>query len=428
MPHAPTIAVLGLGFGDEGKGTIVDWLVRRVEASSGPPPLVVRWNGGPQAAHHVVCDDGREHCFAQLGSGTFIGETRTHLGPDMIVDAYALHAEAGALARVGVADALRRVSIDPHAVMVTPWHALVNRLRETLRGTARHGSTGRGVAEAKLDSERPGAPVLRAADLENWTGPVEAVRAALCAVTDRLLADAPVVPPEAAELRARFNDHDLYEAYGLALEGLRPAGVIVTDALPAARLVVLEGAQGALLDRDFGFFPHVTPSRITRAAIDAASATLGIAPPSEVWGVLRAYATRHGAGPFPSETRALAPYLRERHNDDAGWSGHFRVGWFDAVLARWALAFAGPIDRLAMTCLDRLRALPSRNVVTDWRPATDLATLAPSARTELAWTATPVVTSVSAERDYAAVIETLIEHDIHLESFGPTASAKRERR
>src|SRR5512134_2487875 len=111
--------VLGLGFGDEGKGSLVDWLARQARS----PPLVVRWNGGPQAAHHVVTDDGRTFCFAQIGAGPFVPGARTHLGPEMAVDPYALRVEAEALARAGVPDAA--VTIDPRAVLVTPWHAIV---------------------------------------------------------------------------------------------------------------------------------------------------------------------------------------------------------------------------------------------------------------------------------------------------------------
>ena len=107
--------VLGLGFGDEGKGTIVDWLARQANA----PPLVVRWNGGPQAAHHVV-DGGRVHCFAQLGSASFVPGARTHLAAGMAVDPYALLAEDEALARAGVPDALARLTIDPRARLKTP--------------------------------------------------------------------------------------------------------------------------------------------------------------------------------------------------------------------------------------------------------------------------------------------------------------------
>ncbi len=128
--------VLGLGFGDEGKGTIVDWLARQADG----PVTVVRWNGGPQAAHHVVTPEGRVFCFAQLGAGSFVAGARTHLGRDMIVDPIALLREADAFG----GDVLARVSIDPQALVVTPWHAVLNQIREVARGGATWFDQARG--------------------------------------------------------------------------------------------------------------------------------------------------------------------------------------------------------------------------------------------------------------------------------------------
>jgi adenylosuccinate synthase len=340
--------VLGLGFGDEGKGTIVDWLARRAPA----PPLVVRWNGGPQAAHHVVTDDGRTHCFAQLGSASFVPGARTHLGPDMAIDVYALHAEAA----VFDDDVLARTTIDPRCVLVTPWHAILGRVREAVRGPHRHGSTGRGVGEAKL-----GVHLVAGALGRGFTARIHALRAALLATASAVVGAAACA--EAHALIARGADPELLELFLDAAH--RP--LAITDQLPVADHVIFETAQGALLDREHGFFPHVTPSRITRAAADHAARQLGLTGPLEVWGVLRAYHTRHGEGPLPSEDRGLTASLPEPHNREDGPAGRFRVGWFDAVLARHALGFAGPIDRLAVTCLDRIEPRPDRAIVTGGR-------------------------------------------------------------
>jgi adenylosuccinate synthase len=396
--------VLGLGFGDEGKGSLVDWLARRADA----PPLVVRWNGGPQAAHHVVTDDGRTHCFAQFGAASFVPGARTHLGPEMAVDPYAVHREAEALARVGVPDALAGLTIDPGAVLATPWHAIVNRVRELARGGARHGTTGRGVAEAKLGRARLCAGQLG----RGLAAALEPLRREL-AETARGLA----VSDEARALAARADDRDLIEVFLDAAGGLEAR---VSAALPAADAVILEGAQGALLDRDHGFFPHVTPSRVTRAAAEEAARALGLVGALEVWGVLRAYHTRHGEGPLPSEDAALTLRLPELHNEGAGWAGAFRVGWFDAVLARHALACAGPVDRLALTCLDRL-AEPA--VVDAWEPR-DLAGVPASERTAVAWAARVRVRRVP---DLVGAVEEALGQRVALESHGPTAAGKRPR-
>ena len=388
--------VLGLGFGDEGKGTIVDWLARRAAT----PPLVVRWNGGPQAAHHVVTDDGRVHCFAQLASASFVDGARTHLGPQMAVDLYALHVEAAVFG----GDVLARTTIDPRCVLVTPWHAILGRVREALRGPGRHGSTGRGVAEAKLGPMRLVAGALG----RGFDARLRELRAALLATAAELAGDPTC--EEARALIARGGDRELLDAFADAAR--RP--LAITSVPPPADHVILESAQGALLDRDHGFFPHVTPSRITRAAAELAAAELGLAGPLEVWGVLRAYHTRHGEGPFPSEDAALAARLPELHNREDGPAGRFRVGWFDAVLARHAIAFAGPIDSLAITCLDRVEALPDRAIAVAWRDTDRVDTAA-------ALAGVPLLQHASA---IAGAIEAALGRRIDVQSWGPAASAK----
>lgn len=413
MTGPPVELVLGLGFGDEGKGTLVDWLARRAAAAGARAPLVIRWNGGPQAQHHVVTDDGRVHCFAQLGSASFLPFARTHLAGDMALDPYALHAEIEALARttgVAEADLRARVTIDPRCALVTPWHATVNLVRELLRGHARHGSTGRGIAEAKLGPVRMTAGEI-AFDLE---ARLREARAALIARADRLVVAASDGDPEviaaARAIIATSTTAAVLDAYVSAAR----VPVVLADEAPRADHVIFESAQGALLDREHGCYPHVTPSRITwRAARDVARG-LGLDARMEVWGVLRAYQTRHGEGPMPSEDRALAARLPELHNRDDGAAGRFRVGWFDAVLARHALAFAGPIDHLAVTCLDRVAALADRSIVDRYHvPIADL-------ECDLG-DAVPVATRVD---DVGDAIATALGRRLDLRSFGPRACDK----
>lgn len=358
--------VLGLGFGDEGKGTMVDWLARQ-----GPPPLVLRYNGGPQAAHHVVVGD-RVHCFAQLGSASFVDGARTHLCADMAVDLYALQMELAAFG------APAEVTIDPRCVVVTPWHAVVNRVRELARGAGRHGSTGRGVGEAKLSPDKLLVGHATA-------GATRAYRDLLLARARDL--DVPAGARESAhELIEQAASDDVLAAY---LEAAAKP-IAVRETVPRAERIILESAQGAMLDRDHGFFPHVTPSRITRTAAEAELRALGLTGDLTVWGVLRAYYTRHGEGPFPTEDLSLAVRLPERHNREDGPAGRFRVGWFDPELARRAIGFAGPIDRLAITCLDRVADLPEC-------------------------------------RDITSRISRELARTIDVESWGPTAADKRAR-
>src|ERR1700683_294605 len=154
--------VCGLGFGDEGKGAVTDYLCS--QDSADPAHAVVRFNGGAQAAHNVVTADGRHHTFAQFGSGSSTPGVRTHLSRFMLVDPLALAAESAHLASVGVGDALGRLSIDRDALLTTPYHRAANRAREKARGQDRHGSCGMGIGEtARYALENPGdAP--RAAD------------------------------------------------------------------------------------------------------------------------------------------------------------------------------------------------------------------------------------------------------------------------
>src|SRR5262249_9143254 len=135
----------GLGFGDEGKGSVVDFLCspRRPD----PARAVIRFNGGAQAAHNVLTADGRQHTFAQFGAGRFIPGVRTHLARLRRADPLGLGAEAGCLASARVPDALARLTVDRDAPLVTPYHRAANRARETARGRDRHGSCGMGIGE-----------------------------------------------------------------------------------------------------------------------------------------------------------------------------------------------------------------------------------------------------------------------------------------
>ncbi len=353
------LIVAGLGFGDEGKGSVVDWLVRRHGAE-----LVVRYNGGPQAAHHVVLAGGLTHCFAQIGAGALVPGVRTFLSHYMLVDPLALELEADVLARRSGQAVYSRLVIDPRCVVVTPFHRLLNQLRELARGAARHGSCGRGVAEAQLDSERAGLPVVRLGDVhrpEQLAATLRLLWQVKIDQAEQLLAELPDEPAQLPQLRTLLADLRQPHRVPALVEAYRrlagQPGLLLAEAPPPARTVVFEGAQGVLLDREHGLFPYVTPSRTT---LENAAALLDQwAPQAERVrvGVLRAYATRHGAGPLPTEDAALSPRLPDAHNGQDAWQGSFRLGWFDGLLARRALAAIGGVDALVVTCLDRLTGL-----------------------------------------------------------------------
>jgi adenylosuccinate synthase len=362
----------------------------------------------------------------------------------MLVDPLALAREAELLAPRSGQEVYGRLSIDPRCVVVTPFHRILNQMRELARGAARHGSCGRGVAEAQLDSERGGLPVVRMGELADPERLLRALRLLWLVKIDQAEQlceqhpQEPGLPALLADLRQPHRVQALVDEY-VALAQKR--GITLTCTPPPAEVVVFEGAQGVLLDRDHGFYPHVTPSRTT---MDNALCLLADwAPRAECVrvGVLRAYATRHGAGPLPTEDAELQTRLPEPHNAADPWAGSFRAGWFDAVLARYALRTAAPIDALVLTCVDRMTGLGPLRVAESYTDpaggplvrelvadATDRAALAarlfalrPSYRQLPGWDAPGGIESA---RSYVEQLAELCGCPVAAVSLGPTAQDK----
>jgi adenylosuccinate synthase len=309
------IAVVDLGYGDAGKGTVVDAL-----CASGPVTAVIRFNGGAQAAHNVVTRAGRHHTFAQFGSGTLHG-VPTHLSRFVVVDPLALAAEAAALG-----NPFHLLTVDGDALLATPWHRAANQARERRRGGARHGSCGMGVGQT-MEYALSHADAPRVADV---LSPAR-LRTRLAAVRDALGAfDAPPLDDVVAAFRA----------FGRAVSIVDGSHV---DRLLAEGRCVFEGAQGLLLDEWRGWHPYTTWSTTTFDNVAA------LCPSFERLGVVRTYTTRHGAGPFVTEAPLDLP---EAHNGVGEWQGAFRAGNFDAVAHRYAVEVAGGVDGLAVTHLD----------------------------------------------------------------------------
>jgi adenylosuccinate synthase len=340
--------VVDLGFGDAGKGSVTDFLVRDHGAS-----LVVRHGGGAQAGHTVVTVAGPHHTFSQLGAGTFVPGVGTHLGPAFLLHPGGLLQEVARLAMVGVPDALARLTVDQRATVITPFQQAAGRLRELQRGAAAHGTCGVGVGEARGDRLHRHDDTLVAGDLRNLAALREPLARQQARKRDELRAaldlDDPRAAPEALLLRdptAVARTLEQWAPLQRALTVLDPGAGRCRIA--AAGTVVFEGAQGVLLDQTHGFRPHTTwcdctatPARALLAGLDAAVVTLG---------VTRAFMIRHGPGPLPTEDRVLD----EPHQDTAGWQGPVRGGPLDLVLLRHALARLGGLDGLAVTHLDRV--------------------------------------------------------------------------
>jgi len=309
--------VVDLGYGDAGKGTVVDWLCAGETVRA-----VIRFNGGAQAGHNVVTPDGRHHTFSQFGSGTFHG-VPTHLSRFVVVDPLALSTEAAALG-----DPYELLTIDPDALLCTPWHRAANRIRETLRGQDRHGSCGMGVGEAVAYSGVPGSEAPRVADARS----PRLLRARLRALRDHLTDElGELGGPEISDFVEVMRDF--------------AEVVSITDRLPLDGPCVFEGAQGVLLDEWRGFHPYTTWSTTT---FDNALELIGGAAADAVRiGVVRTYTTRHGPGPFVTEDASLS--YPEAHNGTGLWQGSFRLGHFDAVAHRYAIEVCGGVDCLAVT-------------------------------------------------------------------------------
>lgn len=347
------ILVAGLGYGDEGKGTITDWLCSPAQAE--PARLVVRYNGGPQAGHNVVTPDGRHHTFSQFGSGTLQGAA-THLSQYMMVDPLALTAEAEHLQQLGIVNPYRSLTVDERALIVTPYHAAMNQWRERIRGDRRHGSCGKGIGETAWMAENYPWTALRAAHclqghdfLRGWLTRLREQFENRCPD----LGDIPE-PEELADAYAAFGENITITVRDYIRYQLRNVRA------------VFEGAQGVLLDQVYGYHPHTTWSSTTFSNAYAILNEAGVYSGDALHlGVTRAYATRHGAGPFATEDPALG--LPEPHNPPGEWQGRLRQGHLDLPALRYAIRVLGEVNAIAMTHWDTAAAHPELKACTEYK-------------------------------------------------------------
>ena len=429
------LLTVDLGFGDAGKGSLVDFLVRTHDAHT-----VVRYNGGAQAGHRVVGSGAipQDHVFAQFGSGTLAGAA-THLSRFMLLDPLAMAAEERHLATLGVTDAFQRTTIDERALVITPFQRAANRLKEIARGAGRHGSCGMGIGETMSDHLMHGERMVVAGDLAR----PDVLRAKLRFARQINLAKVPAALPDDEQTSqevdvlagAGWTDW-LVDAYGdLALHMPIVPGRALHCILSRPGTVVFEGAQGVLLDEWHGFHPYTTWSTTTLRNADRLLGEAGYAGHITRIGLTRAYATRHGPGPFVTEDPFLTQALPDPANGFGAWQRGFRVGWLDLVMLRYALEVAGPLDTLAVTCLDRLAELPSIRVCRSYSLDGGLLTrLAPSPvpqdlahqerLTEMLARCRPVLEPVAGGGELLALAERELGLPVGLVSQGPRAEDK----
>jgi adenylosuccinate synthase len=361
MRHKENQAILiaDFGYGDAGKGSIVDYLTRQTQAHT-----VIRYNGGAQAAHNVITPDGRHHTFAQFGSGTFVPGTRTYLSRFMMLHPLALLAEERHLQSLGIHDAFARLSIDRDALVTTPFQQAANRIKEIARGDGRHGSCGMGVGETMSDWLAHGEDVLSVGDLEDRMVAVkklQRMREIKITQLESILQAAPNNEMIAEELKP-FQDPQFIDATADVYQHFARQVSIVDASYLGHRIdqpgtIIFEGAQGVLLDEWYGFYPYNSWSTLTYKNADTLLSENGFTGETIKLGLIRGYATRHGAGPFVTEDSRLTSQLQDYHNGNNPWQRKFRVGYLDLVALHYALNVTGKVDGLVVTNLDRMAAL-----------------------------------------------------------------------
>jgi adenylosuccinate synthase len=348
----PNVVCVGAQWGDEGKGKIVDHLSPRAD-------VIVRFQGGPNAGHTVVVD-GRKTVLHLIPSGILHERTLNIIGNGVVVDPDVLLAEIDSLERRGVGITPARLRLSDRAHVILPVHRDLDLAREEARGRAALGTTGRGIGPAYED--RVTRCGLRVHDLLDPKGMAER--------TEQLLAERNFV----LEKLYGWKPSEPEETYARAVEwGERLApyvddtGVLIDGALRAGRSVLLEGAQGTLLDIDHGTYPFVTSST-TLAGGACAGAGIGPTRIDSVLGITKAYTTRVGGGPFPTEDSGPAG----RHMGDVGeeygatTGRKRRCGWLDLVVLRHAVRVNG-ITSLAVLKLDVLTGLEEIQVCVGYR-------------------------------------------------------------
>lgn len=353
--------VAGNGFGDEGKGKTVDYLCWATGTHT-----VVRF-GGPQALHGAAASDGRRVNFRHFGSGTLRG-AQTHFSRYMLMEPESLFRQVKGLAEVGISDAYQLLTIDEEVLLITPWHAAVSQLKELARGAKKHGTVGLGVGETMVDASRFPDSAIRAKDMGSSD-----LRERLAAIRERKRREAAPLVERAQntdQVRTKkaqeaLDDEQLLDnmadIYRLTGQFARVVdGSYLGGVLRQPGTVVFESSQGALLDQWIGFHPYTTRSMIAPELAFELLKEQSYSDETALIGVSRAYQTRHGAGPFVTEDAALTERLPDAYNGQHPWQGAWRVGWWDAVANRYAVAatpetFAG----LSLSCLDRLGDLPT---------------------------------------------------------------------
>jgi adenylosuccinate synthase len=344
------VVVIGAQWGDEGKGKIVDWLSERAD-------IVVRFQGGHNAGHTLVID-GKTYKLSLLPSGVVRPGKLSVIGNGVVIDPWALGDEIGRLEAQGVTVDPGNLRVAENATLILPLHRELDQLRESAAGEGKIGTTGRGIGPAYED--KVGRRAIRAQDLKNL--------GTLGPKIDRLLVHHNALRRGLgkAEIERDALERELTEIAPRILPFVDNVWMLLDGARRAGKRILFEGAQGALLDVDHGTYPFVTSSN-TVAAQAATGSGMGPRSIGYVLGLAKAYTTRVGSGPFPTElTDAIGAKLGERGQEFGVVTGRKRrCGWFDACLVRQVCKVSG-IDGIALTKLDVLDGFDEIKVCTSY--------------------------------------------------------------
>jgi adenylosuccinate synthase len=344
------VTVIGAQWGDEGKGKIVDWLASRADA-------VVRFQGGHNAGHTLVVGD-QTYKLSLLPSGIVRG-TLSIVGNGVVLDPWALKAEVAKLEGQGVTISRENFAIADNCPLILPIHGELDVMREEAAGAGKIGTTGRGIGPAYED--KVGRRAIRVCDLAHLDT-LEPQLDRLCAHHDALRAGFGQPAVDRAALLAALR-----EIAPFVLQYAEPVWNRLNTVRKAGARILFEGAQGVLLDVDHGTYPFVTSSN-TVSGTAAAGSGLGPGATGFVLGIVKAYTTRVGSGPFPTELEnETGQKLGERGHEFGTVTGRKRrCGWFDAVLVRQSCAISG-VTGIALTKLDVLDGFDKVRICTGYR-------------------------------------------------------------
>jgi adenylosuccinate synthase len=356
-----TVVVIGAQWGDEGKGKVTDFLAEKAD-------MVVRYMGGNNAGHTVVVDD-REFKLHLIPSGILYPEKKCIIGSGVVVDPAVLLQELESLDKQGISTANLRISQRAHVIF--PYHKMLDQLEEERKGSNKIGTTCRGIGPAYTDkSARVGIRVIDLLDTEDFPQLLKANMESKNQVLTEVYGGKPL------------DYNEVLDSYSACAEALRKyvcdTSILVNDAVQQGKNIVFEGAQGTLLDLDHGTYPFVTSSHPTAAA---ACLGAGIGPTriGRAIGVAKAYTTRVGEGPFPTELKDdTGAFIRKQGGEYGTTTGRARrCGWYDGVVGRYAVRING-LDYLAITKLDVLSGLEKLRICTGYNYRGDVITEFPA--------------------------------------------------